>query len=136
MVELLTSMREVEHLLARRAPFEEVIAKIDECLSLPGGDELRPSIEHYRVTAYSSYGRPVDECIQVIEAYRAIQPSLPARAVAILAVCGERPELAPRYLDATVAEVEAAASAAPADVELANLLQHAYLVRQRVAGGP
>lgn len=134
MVDLLTAMREVEHLFARRAPFEQVIAKIDECSSLPGADRLRPSIEHYRVTAYSSYGRPVDECIQVLDAYVALQPSLPARAVAVLAVCGERPELAPRYLDATVAEVEAAVSGAPADAELASLLRHAYRVRQRVAG--
>ncbi len=134
MVDVLRCMREVEHLLARRAPFDDVIAKVDECLSLPGSDAYRPSIEHYRVTSYSSYGRPVDECIQVIDAYVAIQPYLPARAVAVLAACGERPELAARYLDSIVAEVEGASVAAPDDDELASLLQHAYRVRQRIRG--
>jgi hypothetical protein len=134
MMDVLSCMREVEHLFARRAPFDEVIAKIDECLALPGGDAYRPSIEHYRVTAYSSYGRPAGECIPVIDAYLALQPSLPARAAAVLAACGERPELAARYLDSMVAEVEGASLAAPDDDELASLLQHAYRVRQRVRG--
>ena len=134
MADVLSCMREVEHLLARRAPFDDVIAKVDECLALPGSDAYRPSIEHYRVTAYSSYGRPVDECIQVIDAYVALQPSLPARAAAVLAACGEHPELAARYLDSMVAEVEGASVAVPDDDELASLLQHAYRVRQRIRG--
>jgi hypothetical protein len=35
MVELLNRMREVERLIAYQAPFDEVIAKIDECLQPP-----------------------------------------------------------------------------------------------------
>jgi hypothetical protein len=41
-----------------------------------------------------------------------------------------------RYLDDVVAEVEAAAAAEPDDVGLTNLLQYAYQVQKRVAGGP
>lgn len=74
------------------------MTQLDQCLALPGGEELAPSIEHMRVAAYCSYGRPEEECVQVLENYLDIQPELAPRAIAILAACGDRPELAPRYL--------------------------------------
>jgi hypothetical protein len=125
-------MREIEHLIAFQAPFEEVLAKIDGCLAQPGTDAARASIEHFRVRAYTMHGRPADECAAVIDAFLALQPELTHRAQVVLAACGLRPELAPRYLDAIVADVEAAAAAAPEDQPLAGLLEHAHQVRDRV----
>ena len=131
MVELLNRMREVERLIAYQAPFDEVIAKIDECLALAPSDEYRASIEHYRVSAHAMYGRPVDETAAVIDRYIAIQPSLMARAQALLGACGARPELAPRYLDAVIGELEQAATTDPV---AENALQDAYRLRQRLRG--
>jgi hypothetical protein len=130
-VELLTRMREIERMLAYQTPFDEVVAAIDACLAMPGSDAYRASIEHYRVSACVAHGRPVDECMAVIDAYTAIQPSLAARAQAVLAACGMRPELAPRYLDALIGELE---QAAPADPVAKNALQDAYRLRQRLYG--
>lgn len=124
-------MREVEHLIAHQAPFDQVIAKIDECLALAPNHEYRASIEHYRVSAYATYGRPEAEVAAVIDDYIAIQPSVVARAQAVLAACSVRPELAPRYLDAVIGELE---QAAPADAVAENALQDAYRLRQRLRG--
>lgn len=131
MVAVLDCMREIEHLIAYQAPFAQVIAKIDECLALAPSDEYRASLEHYRVSVYANCGRPVDECLAVIDNYIAIQPSLAARAQALLAACGMRPELAPRYLDAVITELE---GAAPTDPVAEKALQGAYRLRQRLRG--
>ena len=131
MVELLNRMREVERLIAYQAPFDEVIARIDECLALAPNDAYRASIEHYRVSAHAMYRRPEAEVAAVIDNYIAIQPSCVARAQAILAACGMQPELAPRYLDAVIGDLE---QAAPADPVAENALQDAYRLRQRLRG--
>lgn len=133
MVELLDRMREVERLIAFEAPFEEVVAKIDQCLELEPSDEYRASIEHFRVRAYAMYGRPVDEVEDVLDSFLELQPALTHRAQVLLAACGLRPELAPRYLDEVIADLE---QAAPSDPVAENALQDAYRLRQRVTGGP
>jgi hypothetical protein len=122
-------MREVERMLANQAPFEDVVTIIDSCLSLPGADELRASIERHRVRAYVTYQRPADEVSAVLDAFLALETDVTPRAVATLAACGQIPELAPRYLDPIIAEVDAAASA---DASLAGLLAHARQVRERL----
>jgi hypothetical protein len=124
-------LREVEHLFAYQAPFDEVIAKLDECSTLPGGEALRPSIEHMRVSIHCAYRRPLDECVRVLERYLAIQPALPPRAIAVTVACSAWPELVSRYLDPIIAELEAPASADPV---VENTLQHAYRVRRRLRG--
>ena len=129
-------MREIEHLIAFQEPFEEVMAKIDECRAMAGADADRASLEHFRVRACTMYQRPVDECTAAIEAFLALRPELAHRAQVVLAACGLRPELAPRYLDAVVAEVEEAAAAASDSQSLAGLLEHAHRVRDRIRGEP
>lgn len=95
-------------LVAQKAPFEQVIKALDDCVARPDTEIPRTAIEHRRVLTYCHYERPVEEVISVLDSYLAIQNDLLERADTVSLACASFPELIPKYLDPVIADLESA----------------------------
>ena len=126
------ALARADDLLAHGAPFEDILAALDACLELPGSDDARPGIEHRRLAAYRIYGRSEMEVEQALLAFHSVEPEPVRLASATLATCARYPGIAARHLGPLLAELEAAVGT---NAALANVLQSAYEVRQRLGLG-
>lgn len=101
---------DIERMIARKEPFETIIAALDRCLLQPGAEELRPAVEHTRVSVYCNHGRPPEECARVLDRYLSVESDLVLRADTVWLACSLVPALRPHYLEA---QIEALQDAPP-----------------------
>lgn len=89
------------------APLEDLDAALDELLTRPDREKLRVGVEHQRIMIYCERRRPPAECAALLDRYLVLDNELPLRADTVDVACALVPELAPRYLDAMIAQLEA-----------------------------
>ena len=103
----------ISMMAAEGAPLEEIDAALDVFLTLPDREDYRASVEHDRVVIYCERRRPLEECEALLERYLAVDNDLALRADTVDVVYAIRPEIAPRHLDAMIAQLEADTSGSP-----------------------
>jgi hypothetical protein len=116
-----------------RAPYEEVIAALNECAGLLGAEPFMPAIWHWRIDALHTYDRPDEERIKVMEEYLSLGYPLRTRVGPVVLACADRPVLARRYLLPIIAELEAASGTDPV---LTRMLTSLRIARDRTLGAP
>lgn len=130
MVECLREALERVDRLLTQDSYDDVIAALDECTSLPDAATVLPGIWQRRLCAMRVYGRPDDEIDRALNEHQHVGQPLLGRAADVIGTCADRPDLARRYLLPLIDELEAAA----ADPALARALAAARIVRGRTLG--
>lgn len=130
-------LRRIDQRTAARAPYDELVAALDACESLPGADAAMPRIVSLRLTLLSLYARSDEECARVLDSGMATLERVPLwrRVYAIAAVCVHRLALAEQYLPPLLAALEEEQRAAPADTRTAQAIEHVALVLRRTREG-
>lgn len=105
------ALRAADELLARHAPYEEVLAALERCEGLPGGESLLAGTAQRRLALTSIYARDLDEVEPALRLLLEVTPDAIARASSALGPCRGFPALAQRYLGTVLADLERDASA-------------------------
>lgn len=131
------ALRRIDQRTAARAPYDELVAALDACESLPGADAAMPRIVSLRLTLLSLYARSDEECARVLDSGMATLACVPLwrRVYAIAAVCVHRLALAERYLPPLLAALADEQRAAPDDTRIAQAIGHVELVLRRTREG-
>lgn len=125
------AIRDAEQLIARGAGYDEVMAALDACASLPGAEEFMQGIRGTRLTAMLFYRRDDEELRQGLREYLELDVPLYDRAWKVISTCSESSKLAQSYLPPLIAELETALSAAH-DEPLVKTLESARKVCARL----
>lgn len=120
-----------DDMLARLAPYDELLGALTECARLPGAEPFMLGIWQRRLNTLHTYDRPDDERARVLDEFLKIDVPLLWRASSVGAVCADRPELEREYMLPIIAELEAAA---PNDPVLADVLVSMRRARDRTLG--
>ena len=122
----------IEQMLARRAPYEQVIAALD-ALAPPADDrDALASIAHTRLTAAPMYRRDDRDISRAIDDYVAVEALLWRRLSAVLAACMDSPALFRSHAEPLIAEAEARTNTE--GTPLGQVLIAARNARKRVLG--
>ena len=126
---VLDALRQVDRALARQAPYAELMDAVAACEALPGAEAFAPGIALRRFSIAVSHKRPSAEVEDALARYLPVAPTLVDRALRTLSACADYPELAARYLDPLVAELEASLP----DEVVARALRSAYNLHEWLA---
>ncbi|WP_428267749.1 hypothetical protein [Haliangium sp.] len=116
-------------LIARAAPYEDVIAGLEQCLKQK--PETERSVAHIRLTAALAYQRACDEVEAALKDHLRLRHDDPVgRAWSIASVCVDFPELMERYLTPALRELHAL----PATEEVSATIAAVQRVAERHSG--